>query len=75
MGLDESKLRNMMSLGLTDKNISEFGRFDELKNTVDKDKAKAYFEKKEGSTLIPPRVNMKVDKLLRDFILSGGFDI
>lgn len=75
LGLDESKLRNMMSLGLTDKNISEFGRFDELKNTVDKDKAKAYFEKKEGSTLIPPRVNMKVDKLLRDFILSGGFDI
>lgn len=75
LGLDESKLRNIMSLGLTDKNISEFGRFDELKNTVDKDKAKAYFEKKEGSTLIPPRVNMKVDKLLRDFILSGGFDI
>ena len=32
---------------------------------------KAYFEKKEGSTLIPPRVNMKVDKLLRDFILSA----
>ena len=29
-GLDEEKLRNMMSFGLTESNINEFGRLDEL---------------------------------------------
>ena len=73
-GLDEEKLRNMMSLHLTETTINEFGRLDELKKTVDKIKAKAYFEAKEGMTIILPQVNIKTDKLLRDFILSGGFE-
>ena len=73
-GLDEEKLRNMMGLGLTKTNINEFGRLDELKKTVDKAKAKAYFEKKEGVKLIPPKVNQKVDSLLREFIVTGGFE-
>ena len=25
--------------------------------------------------LIPPKVSTKIDKLLRDFILSGGMDV
>ena len=74
-GLDEEKLRNMMELGLTESNINEFGRLDELSKTIDKTKAKAYFEAKEGIKLIPPKVNMKMDRLLRSFIISGGFDI
>ena len=36
----------MMGLGLTKTNINEFGRLDELKKSVDKAKAKAYFEKR-----------------------------
>ena len=64
-----------MSLRVTDMNINEFGRFDALKATMDKKKCKAYFEAIEGHTIIPPKVPMKVDKLLRDFILSGGFDV
>ncbi|WP_290061463.1 type I restriction endonuclease subunit R [Paraclostridium bifermentans] len=75
LGLDENKLRNIMSLGLTNTNINEFGRLDELKSSVNIDKAKAYFEKKEGTILILPKVNIRVDKLLREFILSGGFEI
>lgn len=74
-GLDEEKLRNMMELGLTESNINEFGRLDELSKSIDKTKAKAYFEAKEGAKLIPPKVNMKMDRLLRSFIISGGFDI
>ena len=74
-GMDEGKLRNMMALNLTEFNINEFGRFDELKKSVDKQKAKAFFEKKEGCKLIPPKVNMKIDQILRKFILSGGFDV
>ena len=74
-GLDEEKLRNLMKLGLNEKNIREFGRFDELKKTVDKSKAKAFFEKKEKCRLIPPKVNMKTDQFLRSFIIKGGFDL
>ena len=74
-GLDEEKLRNMMGLGLTKTNINEFGRLDELKKSVDKAKAKVYFEKKEGVKLIPPKVNQNVDSLLREFIVTGGFEV
>lgn len=74
-GLDEEKLRNMMSLNLTENNINEFGRLDELRKTVDKTKAKAFFEAVEQTKLIPPKVNMKTDRFVRDFILSGGFEI
>lgn len=75
LGLDEDKLRTMMSIHVTDANINEFGRFDALKATADKRIAKAYFESIEGKSIIPPKVPMKIDKLLRDFILRGGFDI
>lgn len=75
LGLDEAKLRNIMSLQLNSSNINEFGRYDDLKKTVDKAKAKAYFEKVEGTKKIPPKVNVKVDNLLREFILNGGFEI
>ena len=74
-GLDENKLRNMMSLKLTNTNINEFGRLDELKKTIDKAKAKSFFEIKDGIKLNPPKVNIKIDRLLREFILSGGFEI
>ena len=64
-----------MSLKINVHNINEFGRFDELKKTVDKKKAKQYFEEVEGRKIIPPKVNVKVDNLLRKFILSDGVDI
>ena len=75
IGIDEDKLRGMMCLKLTETNINEFGRLDELKNTIDKSKAKSYFENKEGIKLNPPKVNIRVDKLVREFILKGGFEI
>lgn len=75
LGVDESILRNLMSLKLNDANINEFGRYDELKKTINKAKAKEYFEQIEGIKIIPPKVIVKVDKLLREFILSGGIEI
>lgn len=76
LGLEEEKLRSMMERNVTDANINEFGHFSALKATVDKQKAQAYFERIEGNKKINlPKVNMKIDNLLRDFIMSGGFDI
>ncbi len=75
LGLDADKLKEMMSLNLNDKNINEFGRLDELKKTVDKTKARAYFEESEGVKLNPPKVNIRIDQLLRNFIINNGFDL
>ncbi len=74
-GLDEPKLRNLMSSGLTEVNINQYGRFDELKNTVDKDKAKEYFEELEGTVIPAFKINIKVHNLLQKFIIEGGFEV
>lgn len=75
LGIDKSKLRSMMDSRVTEANINEFGRFDDLKSTVDKAKAKAYFEKAENTTIPPFKVNIKIDGLLRKFILDGGLEV
>lgn len=75
LGLDEKMLHDIMELHLTSQNINEFGRYDALKDTIDKQKAQSYFESREGKKLIPPKVSVKADNLLREFIISGGFDI
>ena len=74
-GLDEEMLRNMMALSVDDASINEFGRFDNLKATINIAKATAYFEKISGKKSPLPMVNIKVDKILRDFIINGGYDI
>jgi type I restriction enzyme R subunit len=76
-GLDENLLRELMKLRLTEGNINEFGRFDKLIASVDRVKAKAYFEKTDGDgvTLSAFATSSRVSKLLRDFLLKGGFDL
>ncbi len=75
LGLDEDMLRTLMNMGVDESNIDEFGKLEQLKNSVDKVKAKKYFEEKENTILIPPKVNIKINKVLREFILQGGFEI
>lgn len=75
LGVDEAKLRSMMNSAITEANINEYGRFDDLKNTVDKVLAKAFFESLEGTTMPPFKINIKTHKLLQDFIIKGGFEI
>jgi type I restriction enzyme R subunit len=75
LGVDIIKLQNLMNIGITEASLNEFGRFDDLKKTVDRDKAKAYFEALEGMSIPEFRLSIKIEKLIKDFILSGGFDI
>lgn len=74
LGVDKTKLIELMQTNVTEANLNAYDRFNRLKTTVDKDKAKAYFEKQAGVTLPPCRVNMKADHMLKDFILNGVFD-
>ena len=75
LGIDGELLTAMTALDLTESNINEFGRFDDLKDSVDKTRAKAFFEQKEGKSLPPFKVNTRAAALLKRFILEGGFDI
>lgn len=75
LGLDETLLRNLMRLHPSEKTINQFGRYDALIKTVNKEKARIYFESVESKKIIPPKLAPKIDKLLRKFILQGGFDI
>ena len=75
LGLEEFKLRAMMDVGVTEANINDYGRFDELKNTVDKTIAKTYFEQLEGVKIKTFKINIKIHNLLQKFILEGGFEI
>lgn len=74
-GIDENMLREMVALNLNEINLNEFGRFDALKASIDKIKAKQYFERVEHTELSQLKVNQKTSNLLRDFIIEGGFDI
>ena len=75
IGVNISKLENLMNVGINEANINEYGRFDDLKSTVDKTKAKTYFELLEGTTIPEFKLSIKIEKLLKDFIFSGGFEI
>ena len=75
LGVDEMKLRDLMARHVTEDNINEYGRFDALKETADPDKARDYFTGKEGKPIPKFKVSMRLDKLLREFVIQGGFDI
>lgn len=75
LGANEALLRKFMELDITESNIDEYGRFSALRSSVDRAKAKEYFEALEGTKIIPPRVMQKATALLRSFILAGGFDV
>ena len=74
-GLDEKMLREIMGLHLNEINLNEYGRVDALKAAVNKEKAKRYFEELEGESFSQLKINQKTSKLLRSFIIQGGFDV
>lgn len=70
LGLDKSLLMGLLSASLNEKNLNNFGRFDALKETVDRVKAKAYFEKLDGVTIPPFKLNIRIDQFLKQFIIA-----
>lgn len=72
LGINVSRLRALMSTHVTEANLNDYGRFDDLRGTVDPKKAKAYFDGLEGKSLPMFKVNIKSAKLLSDFLLRGG---
>ncbi|MCY9829299.1 type I restriction endonuclease subunit R [Vibrio chagasii] len=70
LGLDRDLLLQLMGGDVNEQSINRFGRFDTLKSTVDRAKAKVYFERLEGVTIPPFKLNMRIDKYLQEFIFG-----
>lgn len=75
LGIDASKLRALISTHVTEANLNDYGRFDDLRATVDQNKAKTYFDNLEGKSLPMFKVNIKSTKLLSDFLLRGEIEL
>ena len=73
-GLDEQQLRDIILSGPTADNIDIRGRLTNLKKTANLQLAKEYFEREEGRSLALPIVIIKLDNLLREFILGKADD-
>lgn len=74
LGLDKGLLIALMADSVNDNNLNEFGRFDALKDSVDKAKAKIYFEKQDGVILPPFKLNIRIDQFLKQFIFAQTDD-
>ncbi len=69
-GLNVSMMRNILKGDVDERNINEFNRFDNLKLTLDLQKARIFVSKVEGNNVAARLVVPKVDRLLRMFILQ-----
>ena len=75
LGVDILKLEMLVNSGPTEANLNVYRRFDDLKKTVDREKAKAYFENVYGTELPAFELSVHIETLLRDFVLRGGCDL
>ena len=75
LGFDEAKVRELMLARPNDANLDEYGKFEELMQTLDEDKCKAYFEARDGKKYPKPMIRVKADELARKFFILGGIMI
>ena len=74
LGLDAELLRDAMRNVFSESDITN-ALLKPIKDSMDLQKAKEYFEALEGSPLSMRKVVTKVDEMLRKFLLEGGFEI
>jgi len=73
--INEAKLRILMKASVTENNINEYGRLDDLRNEFDRVKAKPFLDKAYGKPIAPKDEWIKARSLISDFVIKGGFDI
>lgn len=69
-GLDADRLTDLIMLDVTEANINEYNRFDNLKASMDAAKAKLFLEKVLKTKIKPYMTAVKFDTMLRSFVLS-----
>lgn len=75
LGVDRSLLEELTVRYINEKSLNAFGRFDALRDTIDVPRAESFFERCMNVTLPNFKVKVQASKLLKQFVLEGGFDI
>lgn len=68
--MNEQALINLLQLDLNETNLDDYGRFTNLIETVNEEKAQEYFQKKENVLYEGFELNIKIDEELRNFLLN-----
>lgn len=68
-GINVSQLEQIMMSDVSEQNINDNNRFENLKLTLDQQKTRTFIEKVLGTTIMPFLVMPHADTLLRKFIL------
>lgn len=71
LGVDEGRLRQLLSLSPTEKTLNEFGRFDQLRASIDVDASRSLFERMDGESITEFEARKRSSRLLRELILRG----
>jgi len=66
------KVTFIMNLNTSADNIDDFGRFATLKDSVNRKIAKSYIEKLEKTEISAFKLSLKIDEMLRGFILENS---
>lgn len=74
LGCHADKLRELLNLHVTAENLNEGNRFNELIESVDRDRARNFFQAVVKQKYKEYRLEMLIHNYLRNFILSGGID-
>ena len=69
-GLDLYSLKDLVGSDITEENINEHGRFDDLINTRDRDKCADFLKKLTGKEVARRYVSINISKAVRRFILD-----
>lgn len=69
IGVDPELLRIILAAHVDEAHINEYGRFDDVINSVDLDAAAEYFHQQTGKKLPRFKIRMAIDRLLRQYVL------
>ncbi len=75
IGYDEELLRKLVNERPTEANLNAYGRFDELRKTLNVDIALDYFSKIAGKKIPKPLAVSRAENKARDFIIKGEYDL
>lgn len=72
LGANEAMLRDLVNANPTAANLNEFGRFDALIDTIDKEKALVFIEQWKGEAIARRRLNSEIYTLMRRLIIGNA---
>ena len=75
LGVNETQLRSLINSFSKEMDINQYGRFDELCKTIDREKAKDYFSTLRNCEMNSFEAYRAATSMLREIVLSGGEDL